>query len=632
MGASDSNPFDGGAQPPQSPAARSGAPDAIGVQDADWQRLVAASSDEAFFAAWLACQCRAIPETRTGLLLVGPPGRGPFAPAAVWPHARVDFQALANAAERALAERCALVLEPSAASTTFEVVQPIELDGELCGAAVVSVAERSQAELALAMRQLRWGLEWVSGRLRQGQREVHSARTRRMGIVLDLAAAASERDSFEDAATHLATEIATRLACDRVSLGFLRRGGAIELAAMSNSAQFGEKSNLVRSIEAAMDEALEQQRTLVWPSTDPQDAAVVRAHAELARELGASAVLSARLTSGDDAIGVMTLERGGEHGFDAEDMAVCEATAALVAPVLDLRRREDRSILAKLGSWVADRTADLVGPEHSLAKVVALSLTALVVFLAFAQGDHRVTARSVLEPALQRAAVAPFDGYLAEAEHKAGETVAGGALLARLDSRDLRLEQLQWSSQLEQLQKQARVARADRDAAQARIAAAGVDQARARLDLLEEQLGRAEIRAPFDGVIVAGDLSQQLGAPVERGDVLFEVAPLDAFRLIVQVDESDIRGVEVGQEGSLILASSPGDPIGLRVTVVTPVSSSEEGSNYFRVEAELDRVPERLRPGMEGIAKIDIGRRHLVWIWTHEGIDWLRLTLWRWLP
>ena len=32
--------------------------------------------------------------------------------------------------------------------------------------------------------------------------------------------------------------------------------------------------------------------------------------------------------------------------------------------------------------------------------------------------------------------------------------------------------------------------------------------------------------APIPGVIVSGDLSQAIGAPVERGQVLFELAPL----------------------------------------------------------------------------------------------------------
>jgi hypothetical protein len=43
-------------------------------------------------------------------------------------------------------------------------------------------------------------------------------------------------------------------------------------------------------------------------------------------------------------------------------------------------------------------------------------------------------------------------------------------------------------------------------------------------------------------------------------------------------------------------------------------------------------APAHLQPGMEGVAKVDIDRRRLIWIWTHEIVDWLRLKLWAWLP
>ena len=57
--------------------------------------------------------------------------------------------------------------------------------------------------------------------------------------------------------------------------------------------------------------------------------------------------------------------------------------------------------------------------------------------------------------------------------------------------------------------------------------------------------------APFDGIIVSGDLSQSLGSPVERGQVLFEVAPLDGYRIVLRVDERDIPYVALGQRGEL---------------------------------------------------------------------------------
>ncbi|UCG98551.1 MAG: biotin/lipoyl-binding protein, partial [Burkholderiales bacterium] len=81
---------------------------------------------------------------------------------------------------------------------------------------------------------------------------------------------------------------------------------------------------------------------------------------------------------------------------------------------------------------------------------------ALLLFLALARGDYRVTADTVLEPEVLRAAVAPFDGYILQAPVRPGDLVRKGDLLGSLDDRDLRLERIKWVSQREQLLKQHR--------------------------------------------------------------------------------------------------------------------------------------------------------------------------------
>jgi len=158
-----------------------------------------------------------------------------------------------------------------------------------------------------------------------------------------------------------------------------------------------------------------------------------------------------------------------------------------------------------------------------------------------------------------------------------------------------------------------------------------VQQAEAQMNLLAEQLARAQISAPFEGLVVSGDLHQSLGAGVKRGQVLFEISPLNAYRVVLEVDEVDIGNVAIGHTGTLLLSSIPGEEYPFTINQLTPIVVSREGRSYFRVEALLGRTSERLRPGMEGVAKIDAGRRKLVWIGTHKLIDWLRLTLWSWI-
>jgi multidrug efflux pump subunit AcrA (membrane-fusion protein) len=126
-------------------------------------------------------------------------------------------------------------------------------------------------------------------------------------------------------------------------------------------------------------------------------------------------------------------------------------------------------------------------------------------------------------------------------------------------------------------------------------------------------------------------MSQSLGAPVQKGQVLFQLAPLDSYRVILQVDERDIADVVTGQKGQLALSGSPADHLPFEVRRITPVSTTTEGRNYFRVEAHLENT-DRLRPGMEGVGKIEVDNRLLAWIWTHQAMDWLRLKVWNWVP
>jgi multidrug resistance efflux pump len=175
-----------------------------------------------------------------------------------------------------------------------------------------------------------------------------------------------------------------------------------------------------------------------------------------------------------------------------------------------------------------------------------------------------------------------------------------------------------------QYQKQVGDALATQDRAALAIAQAKLDQAQAQADLAAENLARATIRAPFDGIVLEGDLSQSLGAPLKRGDTLMTVAPRQRFRVIVEVGERDIARARIGAPGTLTLASQPGAPLDFVVSRISPVAIARDGRNFFEVEGRLDQVPPLLNPGLKGVARIAAGPEPLGWIWTHRLIDWLR--------
>ena len=201
---------------------------------------------------------------------------------------------------------------------------------------------------------------------------------------------------------------------------------------------------------------------------------------------------------------------------------------------------------------------------------------------------------------------------------RAGDLVQTGQVLARLDDRELKLEYARLTSEREQEERKRRQELAGQDRGEMMVAAAEVAQTDAKLALVADKLQRATLTAPFDGVVVSGDLSQFLGTPVEQGKLLFQIAPLNAYRVILQVDERDISNLVLGQTGQLTLSGLPGQTLDFLVQQITPVASQQEGRNYFRVEAHLLSAPERIRPGMEGVGNIGVGDRKLIWIWTRS--------------
>ena len=201
-----------------------------------------------------------------------------------------------------------------------------------------------------------------------------------------------------------------------------------------------------------------------------------------------------------------------------------------------------------------------------------------------------------------------------------------------MDDRELELERRRLASERDDLDKRLGRAVGSLDRAEAAILQAQLGKANAQLALVEEQLARTRIVAPIDGVIVSGDLSRALGAPVERGQVLFELAPLDAYRMALQVHESDIGQVERGQRGYLALSAMPGERLPFVVEDIIGVAETDEGQNGFRVEARLEQTGAKLRPGMRGVGKIEVDQRSLLWVWSHALLDRISLWLWSHLP
>ena len=594
-----------------------------------WNRLTHAADSASFVSGWLDIQCHALDGVIRAVVVLRSLDGANFAPAGIWPLGIEGNPKLAGAVERGLVERRLIIegVKNTRRQEQIFIAHPILVDDELYGVVALEVEGRADSLLRSLVQQLGWGIGWLEALAR---RKTFTSKAR-LVTVLELIATSLQHERFQAAATAVATDLAALLGCERVTIGFMN-GGHIEATALSHSATFGKKTNLIRALEGAMDEAADQLATVVYPARKTGSFQVTRAHAELAAQHGTGTVCTVPLTAGDRVLGAMVLELPTGVVLDVRTVELCEYAALLVGPVLDVKRREDRWLGQKAADSVALRMRQLLGPKHLALKVSAALTILLILFFAIAEGDYRVTADAALEGTVQRAVTAALPGFIAEARARAGDVVREGDLIARLDDRDLQLERMKLVSQRAQREGEYGQALAEHERSRVQVLRAQLSQVEAQIALTDEQLARTRLLAPFDAVIVKGDLSQSLGAPVERGNVLFELAPLDVYRIIMKVDERDITDIAVGQLGHLVLASMPQEVIPMEVKKITPVSVVDEGRNYFRVEAVAKGASLNLRPGMEGVGKIEVEERKLFWIFTHKLVHWVRMWAWSWWP
>jgi multidrug resistance efflux pump len=609
---------------------------ALEQQSDVWQTFANPRSDGEFCQAWLALLCRQLPGVKAGVVLYQSDEANTFVPVAVWPDVTRDLSFLGKVAERALTERRGVVHRPeNNADAHVHVAYPVEIAQRMVGSVVLEVTPRPEPEIHALLRQLHWGIAWLYN-LSQ-RRELTSLETKadRIGSVMEVLTTALQQNRLQQALFDVANHVARHLDCSRVAVGLVDED-TVRIKALSNAAWFEKNANIVKLYAAAMEEVYDRLAAVVYQRTArPETTAESEpgtAHGRLARESGAQDILSIPLQLGAECIGVLTLERNTGNAFSAEETAWAEALAGLLPSVIDQKRRAERGYLDRMREDVRKLMTRWFGPKYLIWKFTSSLALLLLALMTLVSIDYRVAAKTVVEGEIQRVVAVPFASFVAESYVRAGDVVKKDQVLCALDDSDLRLEQNKWKSEREQSSQKLREAMAKHELSAVQVLNAQMQQAEAQLALVEERLARARVTAPFDGIVISGDLSQLIGSPVEQGKKLFEIAPLDAYRVILQVDEREIRHVQTGQTGKLVITGIANDPIPFSVSKVTPVATAEDGRNFFRVEARLEQTPARLRPGMEGVGKISVGEQRLWWVMTHSFTDWLRLTLWTWLP
>lgn len=485
---------------------------------------------------------------------------------------------------------------------------------------------QSQVELPAFMM----NLDVLGALWRSFKRRMDGADAEALAPAVSMVSAVNPYKQFPKYAMSLCNEMASRFGCDRVSVGILK-GRYVRVAAISHTEKFGKGMELIQAIEAAMEECLDQDAEIVFPGS-PGSSFINRAASELSKRFDGHCIVSIPVRDVEKPAGVITLERSSPIPPNPKDIRLLRLIADLTAPrLLELNLRS-RWFGARFARWLREKLAVVLGPKHTWAKLAALFCLGVIVFLCFARGVYTVESTFVTKPISQRVVAAPFDGFLAEVYVKPGETVqADETLLVELETAELISQLAMKKAERAAHLKDAGLAVRESKFAEAQAAEARAEQAEAECDLLSGKLAKAKVFSPLTGVILAGDLTTRVGAPVKLGETLFEIAPIEQMEADLYVPEDEIADIQEGQVGELAAAGRPDEKIRFEVVRVTPLAELVKQKNVFRVRIRLIDAPEWMLPGLEGIAKVEVEERLLIRIWSRRAVNWVKMKSWQWL-
>ncbi len=308
------------------------------------------------------------------------------------------------------------------------------------------------------------------------------------------------------------------------------------------------------------------------------------------------------------------------ESFDANAGELLETIAH---PLSNKLSAVERNSPGRLESVLRAASGSIRGKKKSWGLVAALAVVAVMLLPV----RYRISADCELQPVQRRYVAAPFDGPLEEALVRPGDVVVEGDLLAKINPREIEYELAGVRADLSRAHQEKKGLIVEHDFAGSKIAGLEAERLRLETELLEYRRDNLEIRSPLDGIVVSGDLKQSEGAPLSRGETMFEIAPLGEMIVEISLDERDFVHAKEGMPVRFFVHSLADRRFEGTLQRVHPHAELRDHHNVFIAEVRVTDSDEILRPGMRGQATV-VGDRHpLGWNLFHKAYHSLRATL-----
>jgi putative peptide zinc metalloprotease protein len=265
--------------------------------------------------------------------------------------------------------------------------------------------------------------------------------------------------------------------------------------------------------------------------------------------------------------------------------------------------------------------------------IVGGGALAIFVILCFLPRELVIKRNVAVELASPEAIRPDFEGFIEQIFVKEGDKVPPGGALARLSNRELDQDLVQAKSQLAVAQAAVERALAEDKPAEQVEAQDIVARMEARVADAQRSVDKLTLRTALGGTVLTHDLELLLHRQIHINEVFCEVAPLDSMRIVIPLNEKQVRWVRKGQPVEIKSYAYPGtdlhgtiaaDPVILFGPDMPPAFSSRRHGDVptaldrtgkeiplertFEAEIQVDNRDGILRQGMTGRAKIDAGR------------------------
>jgi HlyD family secretion protein len=160
----------------------------------------------------------------------------------------------------------------------------------------------------------------------------------------------------------------------------------------------------------------------------------------------------------------------------------------------------------------------------------------------------------------------------------------------------------------------------DVSAAQTNAIEFQIKQAEASLKSTMDNLSKTTYNSPIDGVITSLRVEEGevaiIGTMNNPGTVLLTIADLSVMEVEVEVDETDVVGVSLGQEAKVRVDAFPNTvfpgkvtEVGSSAIVKATGGAATQESKDFKVVVTLDNPDRKLKPGLSASADIIVSER-----------------------